>query len=63
MTDKKTCIRRRTVTTPAWPERSQARPAGVLTNVKLDDGRQAVVAIQVHHLVPGGDEILDELLV
>jgi hypothetical protein len=34
-----------------------------LTNVKLNDGRQEIVAIQVHHLVPGGYEILDELLV
>ncbi len=37
--------------------------AAVLTKVKLNDGRQEVVAIQVHYLVPGGDEILDELLV
>jgi hypothetical protein len=35
----------------------------VLANVQLDDGGQEVVPIQVHHLVPGGDEILDELLV
>ena len=35
----------------------------MLTNVKLNDGGQEVVAIQVHYLVPGGDEILDELLV
>jgi hypothetical protein len=36
-------------------------PGGLL--VRLNDGRQAVVAIQVHYFVPGGDEILDELLV
>src|ERR1700760_3795883 len=33
------------------------------TNVKLNDGRQAIVAIKVHHLVPGRNEILDELFV
>jgi hypothetical protein len=36
---------------------------GYVNERDLNDGRQAIVAIQVHHLVPGGDEILDELLV